>query len=325
MALNITTQDLDNYPGTTKTVTVDQEKIVPSGYEGDEQFLLSFSTNAYSDNVARTAIQDLYVMDFKAGWAKSSGFAGSGGKFSIDNTHKNIMVKIDNTTSGTDGTGFYQISLTPNTDQTPVSGEVIAAEMEEAIRDISLETADAGYALSYRNASVEFSGGKFWIVSGSIGKYYSGNYRSSVAVKAASTLDCSRELGFDGYTSSEMLDSIAVKEAPLGVDYTASTTPLTIGAGTGVVAGDALMITDGVNTDYFTALSGTTDTEVVVPIMATNSYVGIQNDYTVASGTKVQILREQDPEGAPTMWYKSIDEICRFGVKTIVNQIDYSS
>ncbi|RKX67068.1 MAG: hypothetical protein DRP42_01470 [Tenericutes bacterium] len=325
MALNITTQDLDNYPGTTKTVTVDQEKIVPAGYEGDEQFLMSFSTSAYSDNVARTAIQDLYVMDFKTGWAKSSGFVGSGGKFAIDDTHKSLMIKMDNTTSGTDALGYYTVTLTPNDDQTPVSGEVIAADMEEAIRALTMETADTGYLLAYKNASVEFKDGKFWIVSGSIGKYYSGNYRSSVAVKAAASLDCSAELGFDRSMTSEGMDSIAVKEAPLAVDYTTSTTPLTIGAGTGVSAGDALMITDGGNTEYFTALAGTTDTEIVVPIMATNSFVGIVNGYTVASGTKVQILREQDPEGTPTMWHDAVDSICRYGVKTIINQIDYSS
>jgi hypothetical protein len=42
MAINVDTQDLVNYPGTVKRVTVDQEQVVPSGYEGDEQFMLSF-------------------------------------------------------------------------------------------------------------------------------------------------------------------------------------------------------------------------------------------------------------------------------------------
>ena len=31
MAINISTQDLENYPGTVKTVTVDQSSIVPAG------------------------------------------------------------------------------------------------------------------------------------------------------------------------------------------------------------------------------------------------------------------------------------------------------
>ena len=64
MAINIDTQDLVNYPGTVKRVTVDQEQVVPQGYEGDEQFMLSFSTTAYSDNTARTRIQDNYVTYF---------------------------------------------------------------------------------------------------------------------------------------------------------------------------------------------------------------------------------------------------------------------
>ena len=31
MAINIDTQDLDNYPGNVKRVTVDQDQIVPAG------------------------------------------------------------------------------------------------------------------------------------------------------------------------------------------------------------------------------------------------------------------------------------------------------
>jgi len=61
MALSISTQDLINYPGNVKTVLADQAQIVPTGYEGDEQFVLKFSTNAYSNNINYTAIQDIYV------------------------------------------------------------------------------------------------------------------------------------------------------------------------------------------------------------------------------------------------------------------------
>ena len=325
MALNIDTQDLTNYPGTVKRVTIDTSSIVPQGYEGDEKIVMTAATTAYSDNDNNTAIQDIYITDFKAGWCKSSGFAGSGGKFNLDSTHYSLMVKMDNTTSGTDGAGYYQIDLDYNMDSTPITGEAIAADMETKIRALSMETADTGYSLAYKNCSVEFTNSKFYIISGTISKYFTGATRSSVRVKAASSNDCTAELGFDMQMNSESMDAIAVKEAALGSDYTADSSPMTIGAGTGVVAGDALMITDGTNTDYFTALAGTTDTSVVVPVSGTNGFAGVANSYATADGTKIQVLREQDPNGGPTMYYQDMDAIGRWAIKTLVNQIDYSS
>lgn len=325
MAINVDTQDLDNYPGTIKRVTLDQDSIVPVGEEGDEKYVLKFSTTAYSDNSSSTAIQDMYVTDFKTGWCKSSGFAGSGGKFDLDSTHYQLKIKLDSTVSGSDGNGYYTIILEYNADSTPITGDAIAADMEEKIRALSMVTADTGYSLSYINCSVDYQSGKFWIISGSVGDYYTGASKSAVKVIPASSLDCSKELGFDLSLDSELLDSVAVKEAILGADYTTDTTPLTIGAGTGVAAGDCMMITDGTYTDYFTAISGTTDTSIVVATDGNNNYVGIANSYTTASGALIQKLRRQDPEGRPTMWYTDIDAISRFGVKSIINQIDYSS
>ncbi len=325
MAINIDTQDLVNYPGITKRVTLDQDSIVPTGYEGDEKYVLKFSTTAYSSNANSTAIQNLYITDFKTGWCKSSGFAGSGGKFSLDSTHYQLKIKLDATVSGSDDSEYYTIALDYNVDSTPISGDAVAADMEEKIRDLTMVTADTGYSLSYVNCSVYYQEGKFWIISGSTGNYYTGSNRSSVKVAAASSNDCSKELGFDLSLDSELLDSVAVKEAILGADYNTGTTPLTIGAGTGVTAGDCLMITDGTNTDYFVAISGTTDVSIVVATDGNNHYIGIANSYTTASGALIQKLRRQDPEGRPTMWYTDIDAISRFGIKSLINQIDYSS
>src|SRR6056297_2434210 len=149
MALNITTQDLENYPGVTKTVSLDLSSVVPTGYEGDEKIVLNVSTNAYSDNASRTAIQDRYITGFKAGWCKSSGLAGSGGKFSLDSDHYKLKVKLDATVSGSDGSGYYEIDLNYGT--TPIDGEEVAADMEEKIRALGdgLNTADSGFALAY--------------------------------------------------------------------------------------------------------------------------------------------------------------------------------
>jgi len=326
MAINISTQDLENYPGTVKTVTVDQSSIVPTGYEGDGQYVQKFSTTAYSNIASTTAIQAIYVTDFKAGWCKSSGFAGSGGKFSLDSTNYKFDIKIDatTTTSGSSrGNGYYEIEL--GYDGTPRDASVVAADIEEKIRALTLHTEDTGFELSYMNASVEYKDGKFYIVSGSVSEHHTGDNRSSVKVLPGATNDCSNELGFDLPMDSETLDGIAVKESYITVNYTTDTTPLTIAAGTGVTAGDCLMITDGVNTDYFAAISGTTSTSVVVATVANNSYVGIANSYTTASGAKVQILRQQDPEGSPAAWYTDVDGITRWGIKSIVNQLDFSS
>jgi len=326
MALNLDTQDLDNYPGRTKRVTVDLSSIIPIGFDGDEQFILSTTTTAYSDNAARTAIQSLYVTEMKAGWCKSSGFVGSSGKFYIDDTHNSLKVRLDATVSGTDGSGYYTITLTPNDDMTPVDGEVLADEMEQKIRAVAnvIATADTGFSMAYRNASVEYKNSKFWIVSGSVGKYYSGSHRSSVLVAPASINDCTERLGFDLPTTSVALDSVAVKETLLNSNYTANTSTVSVNTGTGAQPGMAFMITDGVNTDYFTAISGTTDSAIKVATTATNSYTGISHSYS-ANRAKLQLLKEQDPEGSPTSWYTSIDKLIRYGIKVMVSQIDYSS
>jgi hypothetical protein len=326
MAINVSTQDLENYPGNLKTVTVDQTSIVPAGYEGDEQYVQKFSTSAYSDVANTTGIQDIYVTEYITGWYKSSSFAGSGGKFNLDATHNTLDIKVDNTTTTSgSGDGYYEIVLDYNIDSTPMAGSDIAADMELKIRALIMETEDIGFTLSYLNCSVYYQDGKFWVISGSMASSYSGENRSSVKVQAGATNDCSKELGFNLSLDSQSLSGTVVTEGYITGNYTTDTTPLVVSPGTGVSVGDCLMITDGTNTDYFTALSGTTDTSIVVPIDANNSFVGIANSYTTTSGAKFQILREQDPDGMPTLWYTDIDSVVRWGIKTIVNQIDYSS
>jgi hypothetical protein len=321
MAINVDTQDLVNYPGTVKRVTVDQEQVVPSGYEGDEQFMLSFSTTAYSDNTNRTQIQDLYVTHFKAGWCKSSGFAGSSGKFSLTASANTIGVKLDSTVSGTSGTGYYDIVLEYNGDGTPIDGEVVAADIEAKIRALAdnLNTADIGFKLAYMNATVEYKGGRFWIVSGTVGQYYSGTNKTAVAVTAGSSNDASTVLGFDLSTTSEAMDGLAVKEALVTSGYTTGSGTMTISQNIGAADGDCLMITDNSNTDYFQLTSAPTGGTIL-----SFSTSAINNSYS-AGDAKVQLLRAQDPDADPTLWFGDVDKICRHGIKTMISQIDYSS
>lgn len=322
MAINIDSQDLLTYPGNIKRITVDQASMVPSGYAGDEQFVLSFTTSAYSDNVNRTRIQTYYMTSFKAGWCKSSGFSGT--KFALDSTHNSIEVKMDATTSGISSSGYYRVVLDHN-DGIPLDGEVVAKDIENKLHDIAytLESADIGFKLAYLNSTVEFTGGRFWIVSGSVGQYYSGSNRSSVRVRPSLVNDCSSVLGFNLSVDSESLASVSIKEALVTTTFSGTLNPtgtatLGINQSVGAVVNDCMMITNGADIEYFqvTGVPSTTSIEF--------DATKVSNDYT-AYASKIQLLREQDPNASPSLWFDSVDKITRHGVKTILNQIDFSS
>lgn len=321
MATTITVYDLENYPDNSKTLTIDQKSVLPIGAEGDERWVLSFVTTAYSDISATTSIQDVYVQEIKTGWLKSSGFVGTGGKFTIGSNSKELKVKIDDSAGAVDGGGYYTITLDEGINLT---AKAIAEDMEAKIRALTLISADTGYSLAYMNASVVYEGGKFWIISGSVSPYYTGTTRSSVKVAQSGGDICYQTLGFNLSIDSQTIAGTNIKEAMLASDYAINTTPLSVNTGTGVVVGDCLMITDGTNTDYFTAVSGTTETSIVVCTHDNNNYVGITHSYTT-SGTKVQRLREQDPNQAPVAYYETVDAVTRWGIKSIANQIDYSA
>ena len=329
MALNVDTQDLINYPGNVKRVTVDHSAIVPVGEYGDEKYVQSVSTSAYSNNTDRTAISDIYITDFKIGWCKSSGFTGSGGKYALSSSACKLYAKIDSTVSGTTTisgvAGFYEIEL-EHSDGTPISGESIVSDMQTKIRAVasSLVTADADYSIAYKNVFVGYKNSKFWVVSGSVGNSYAGVNRTSVKIEEVPGDGAYDILGFNLSMSSEDLDSVVIEETYLNGECIAGTGSITIGADIGVSVGASLMIKDGTNVDYFTAISGTTGTTVNVPTLATNGFDGIDNTY-VSGAAKIQILKEQDPNGCPTGWFTDIDSIVRHGVTIFTHEIDYSS
>ena len=96
-------------------------------------------------------------------------------------------------------------------------------------------------------------------------------------------------------------------------------TSLTINQTIGAAQYDCIVITDGTNTDY-TQISSVTGGGLTLNFSAST----VSNSYT-ASEAKIQILREQDPDASPALWFDNIDKISRHGIKTMVNQIDYSS
>ncbi len=323
MALNIDTQDLINYPGNTKRVTIDVDSIVPTGYEGDEQIVLTISTTAYSDITNRTAIQNLYITEAKSGWIKSSGFKGT--KFALDAASTNMRIRLDNTASGTSQVGsqwgYYGIALDHDSGAY-ITGEAVAADLETKIRAIpdsaGWNTADDGYILSYRTCSVEFSDGKFKIISGSMTNYYTGTNKSAVTVASGITNDVFSALGFDLSLSSEDIANTAIREAEVTTDYSANDVTLWISTGTSVQVGETMVITDRTNTEYFMVDGVSGDAQLTV---ASGS---ITNDYT-ANKAKVQLLRLGDPEGEPTSYFTSVDGLGRYGLKYMINQIDYSA
>jgi len=328
MAQSITVYDLENYPDNPKTMSLDQKSIVPAGQEGDEKWVLSFTTSAYSNNTNHTAISDLYIQEMRGGWLKSSGFTGSGGgKFTIGASSKQLKIKLDNSVGAAAGVGYYTITLTEGTNLT---GDAIAADIETQIRalpdDNSWVDADttAGFELAYISCAVEYSDGRFRIISGSVSPYYTGVSRSSVKVTKVDGDTCYEVLGFNLPIDSQTIAGVGIKEALVTTTYAPDGASLKIAAGTGVVAGDALLITNGTSTDYFTALSGTVDTDVVVPTSGSNGYIGIANSYT-EDVSKVQVLREQDPENEPVSYYDTVDSITRRGIINIINQIDFES
>lgn len=322
MSINIDTQNLEMYPGIIKRVTVDQESVVPYGADGDEKFMLSFSTSAYSDNEERTRIQTLYITDFKAGWCKSSGFAGSSGKFALGADANALEIKIDNTVSGVSD-GYYRIELEYDPNGAYIEAEVVAEDMKSKIRALGrngLDPVDVGFRLAYQNAKVEWKNGRFWIVSGSLSPHYSGENRTSVKVRPSSINDASSVLGFDLATDSETINSKVVREALITSPTVSGVGSVTISQNIGAKAKDCLMITDGNNVDYFqiTEDPGSNGLALVYdPDMVDNEYE--------AHKAKVQLLREQDPHSGPTLYFSSVDDVVRHGVKIMISQIDYSS
>lgn len=324
MAINVDTLNIEEFPGVTKRVTVDLEAATFTDSLGDEKYVINTSTSAYSDNTNRTSIQDIYIREDAIGWCKSSGLVGAGGKFALDSSHYKLKIKVDATVSGTSGDGYYDVVLAYDANGLALRGDVIAADMQDKINAIVCSGVDTGYQLAYKCATVEFKDNRFWVTSGNIGRYYTGPYRSSVKIKDATTSGCAAILGFDMSVDSETLAGVVVPETLVTSSYTANTSTLYIGAGTGVVSGTCCMITDGVEKDYFTVLGVSGGTDLTVPTSATNGYTGIAHNYT-ANAAKVQIMKEQDPDNKPNSWCESVDDLIRYSVKNMVSVIDYSS
>jgi hypothetical protein len=313
MATNVTVRDLDNYPDNFKTITVDQATLVPTGARGDEKWVNSFTTTAYSNNTSLTAIQDIYVQEFKAGWYKSSGLVS--GPFIIQSGRQWMGVQMD-------ANSAYYIQL----DAATYGGDSLASSIEEKIRAVPTTSGiwiAGDDALAYKNAIVDYVNGKFIIVSGNVGEFYTGVNRTSVTITASGADTLFAYLGFGLGISSEYLASSLPTQTLLGTSYSPGGATLVLSSDIGFVAKDSGYITDGTTTDYFTVISGSGVTWYV-PNVGTNGFNGIANSYT-AGTAKVVRMRVQDSDQEPVCYHNTIDSIVRWGIASLVNQVDFSS
>ena len=326
MAVNVQVYDLVENPDNNKTVTIDIKQVTPIGYEGDEQWVISATTTAYSDIAARTAISDIFILEMKGGWAKSSGLVAS--PFTINDNRKFRLRMDADIASGTDPqvqSGYWEITLATTTSGV-VPGTDIAEELETQIRDLADNAdMDATYVLSYMNASVEFSEDKFKIISGSISGSYTGSTRSSVDVYTGSfSNSCTATLGFDLPVDTVDLALLDVEEVTTVSGYGGGyDLDVVSGLGSSVV-GYAFYITDDEGIDeYFLGDTGSTETQLKVRSLGGNQQ--LQNTYPSGTGTKVQKVSWNDPDGLPTNYYSDVDAGVRWAIKTLANQIDYTS
>lgn len=315
MAVNVTVRDIVDFPGgTPKTVTVDIIQIVPvagSPLEGDEIWVSSTTTAATASGGG--SIESIFKNVMKRGWIRSSGLIT--GNIDIISDDR-MVVAIDEAI----GAGI-EFSLTTGSNILP--GD-IAADIESKIKNEA--TIGGGGSklgnLSYLNAQVRFVNNKFEIESGTVAESFTGSGRSSVVVGPPVIFgqDIRATLGFDITTDSQTLASRGIIETDLTLAYTSGDT-LVVRSTAGLSDGDAFVVTDGTNEDIAT-ISGVVSASVVQFTAVSGAGEGLANLYGLGSLLKkLHQVDVADPVSAVT----TIDELYRFSIDSMVNQIDFSS
>jgi hypothetical protein len=306
MAINETVRDLDVNPNVTKTVTLDLQKIIPTDTEGDEIYVTSASTaTSVISKIDGAALDPIFLREFKAGYAKSSGQANP--PYTITSSGSQLQLSID-------GSLFREITLTEGFG---LSGDDVADDMQSKIAALGGSGGLEEGNLGFLNATVEFKNGRFRIVSGTVSNTYVGVGKSSVKVISGS-LDASASLGFDIPVESETISTKRPTETKLVADYTAGGATLNVESVDDYSVGQAFTITDGSNREYFvaSAISGAT-TEMTI------SGSGLANDY--GTGSIVQKVFERDPDSELASPYEDIDALIRFQLRSLANQADFTS
>jgi hypothetical protein len=303
MAVNVSVYDLINFPDEPKTLTIDCKQVVPLGAYGDEKWVITATTTATASGSA--AIQDIIIRENILGWCKSNGI--NQGPYTISASQCKMKVSVN-------GSSYREITLTVQ--DTAIPGASVALDIQNKVQALSITGGLEAGNLAFKNATVEFEGGKFICKSGSTGTAYSGSGRSSFLVSTGDTFDVSAHLGFFAATSSQSIAAANVQETYLTYSYVAVSGSTYIDVyNQGIVgAGDCIGVTDGTNTEY----------RYVSSVVAgkINFNVAMTNNY--AAYSRVQSLRTQDPDSEPVSAFESIDDAVRFCIAGIANQIDFS-
>jgi len=304
MAQSEQVRDLINNPSVTKTVTLDMDKVVPLDNEGDEVYVSVGSTA--NTAVGGSSITPIYVREFKSGYFKSSGFKTE--PFTIDSSANAMEVSMDGSTA-------REIILEEGTG---LSGENIADDIRDKLSALAAASAVEEGNLSFLNCTVTWKNNRFSIISGSISSNYTGVGKSSVEVTAATSNDVSVLLGFDLGVSSQAISSKRSVESKLSADFTASGTTLNLVSVEDMAAGEAYTIFDATNRGYFVAedVTASGSTITVASGAVTNSY---------STGAGVQKIYERDADSELASPHETIDDIYRHILKSVANQIDFTS
>jgi hypothetical protein len=209
-----------------------------------------------------------------------------------------------------------------------VLGVDVAAELEAAIKaeaNIGGGGAKIGN-LSYLNVQVRFLNGKFIIESGTAASSFTGSGRSSVALSPPTgpfTDNLRPVLGFDIATASETLAGRQLVETDLTASYTGSAIDdlLTVTSTSNLEVGDAFEILDGTSSNI-ALVSGTISSSVFRFTSISGAGTGFGASY--AAGAMVRKLHQVNVAD-PVSAIDTVDELYRFSIDSIVNQIDFSS
>jgi hypothetical protein len=317
VSVNVTVRDIVNFPGSTpKTITVDIAQIVPVGGspEGDEIWVTSSTTTATASGGG--AIQSIFKNDMKRGFIRSSGLVG--GILDVPASYA-MKVAIDEAI----GLGV-DITLTSGNNKLL---EDIAQDLETKIRATGLIGGGGAKAgdLSYLNVQVRVVGGRLSIESGTVSSSFTGTGKSSVVVGAPSSgTDARALLGFDVPTSSETLAARQITETKLASGYTSGNL-LEVSSTAGFSAGDAIEVLDATNSQRVVVsgagvANGLSASQIRF-VTSSGVAAGLANTY--AAGTMVRKFHHVDAAD-PVSAITKIDELYRFQIDSIVNQINFA-
>ncbi len=318
MAINVTVRDIVNFPGgTAKTITLDIAQIIPNGGnpEGDEIWVTSSTTNATASGSG--AIQDIFKNEMKRGFLR--GVPPATSLLDIASTSRFKLAIDEAIGAGVD------IELTEGTNLLP---DDVAQDIENQIRLEGEIGAGGGKEgnLSYLNAQVRFFNGVFSIESGTVTEKFTGSGKSSIAIDAPDLgVDIRETLGLHLFVASELLAARQLAETATAVDYTTGDV-LEVTSTAGFEGGSPMEIRD-VNNSQIVLISGAGVSDGLTAsqirfVVVSGAGLGLGSAYS--AGAQVRKYHEIDSPD-PVSAISTVDQLYRFQIDSMVNQVDFSS